>query len=200
MGEIQEIDDPMTEVMEIFMEMKDTSELMVDLAYSSLLYNNKEIAAEVEHLNGQIDEMSSSLQRIAVSKVSQKSEDATIMVMKLCTYVNSIAEAAMSIVDVVLRDIEPHPILKMSIKESDVGIYKLEVKGKSILAGKELGDLRIATETGMWVFAIKRNVRWIYGPEEETKLQKGDIIFVRGPEDGMKKLVSVAKGKTRKLQ
>ncbi len=122
------------------------------------------------------------------------------MVMKLCTYVNSIAEAAMSIVDVVLRDIEPHPILKMSIKESDVGIYKLEVKGKSILAGKELGDLRIATETGMWVFAIKRNVRWIYGPEEETKLEKGDIIFVRGPEDGMKKLVSVAKGKTRKLQ
>ena len=200
MGEIQEIDDPMTEVMEIFMEMKDTSELMVDLAYSSLLYNNKEIATEVEHLNGQIDEMSYSLQRIAVSKVSQKSEDATIMVMKLCTYVNSIAEAAMSIVDVVLRDIEPHPILKMSIKESDVGIYKLEVKGKSILAGKELGDLRIATETGMWVFAIKRNVRWIYGPEEETKLEKGDIIFVRGPEDGMKKLVSVAKGKTRKLQ
>jgi uncharacterized protein with PhoU and TrkA domain len=200
MGEVQEVDDPMKEVMETFMEMKDTSELMVDLAYSSLLYNNKEIAAEVEHLNGQIDEMSSNLQRIAVSEVSQKSGDATIMVMKLCTYVNSIAEAAMSIVDVVLRDIEPHPILKMSIKESDVGIYKLEVKGKSILAGKKLGDLRIATETGMWLFAIKRNVRWIYGPEEKTKLQKGDIIFVRGPEDGMKKLVSVAKGKTKKLQ
>lgn len=200
MGEIQEIEDPMKKVMDLYLEMKDTSELMVDLAYSSLVYNNREIASEVEHLNGQIDEMSSQVQRIAVSELSQRSGDVTIMVMKLCTYVNSIADAAMNIVDVVLRDIEPHPILRMSIKESDVAIYKLEIKGRSILAGKKLGDLRIATETGMWVFAIKRNVRWIYGPQESTKLEKGDIIFVRGPEDGMKKLSAVARGKLKSLQ
>ena len=200
MGEIQEVEDPMKGVMEIFLEMKDTSELMVDLAYSSLLYNNKEIASEVEHLNGQIDEMSSRLQRLAVSQLSHRSEDATIMIMKLCAYINSIADSAMAIVDVVLRDIEPHPILKMSIKESDVGIYRIEIKGKSIMAGQKLGDLRIATETGMWVFAIKRNVRWIYGPEEKTKLEKGDIIFVRGPENGMRKLNAVARGKLKTLQ
>jgi uncharacterized protein with PhoU and TrkA domain len=200
MGEVQEVEDPMKEVMEVFMEMKDTSELMVDLSYSSLLYNNKEIASEVEHLNGQIDEMSGRLQRIAISEMSQKSEDATIMVLKLCSYVNSIADAAMSIVDVVLRDIEPHPILKMSIKESDVGIYMLKVNSRSIMVGKKIGDLRLATETGMWVFAIKRNVRWIYGPEEKTLIEDGDLIFVRGPEDGMKKLKAVAKGKRRSLQ
>ncbi len=190
----------MKQVMEIFLEMKDTSELMVDLAYSSLLYNNLEIASEVEHLNGQVDEMSSKLQRIAISDVSQRSPDATIMLLKLCTYINSIADAAMSISNVVLRDIEPHPIIKQSIKESDVGIYRIEVRGKSILAGKKLGDLRLATETGMWLFAIKRNVRWIYGPEEGDAIEKGDIIFIRGPEDGMKKLRSVAKGKRMSLQ
>ena len=200
MGEVQEVTDPMKQVMEIFLEMKDTSELMVDLAYSSLLYNNLEIASEVEHLNGQVDEMSSKLQRIAISDVSQRSPDATIMLLKLCTYINSIADAAMSISNVVLRDIEPHPIIKQSIKESDVGIYRIEVKSKSILAGRKLGDLRLATETGMWLFAIKRNVRWVYGPEEEDIIEKGDIIFVRGPEDGMKKLRSVAKGKVRTLQ
>ncbi len=200
MGEVQEVTDPMKQVMEIFLEMKDTSELMVDLAYSSLLYNNLEIASEVEHLNGQVDEMSSKLQRIAISDVSQRSPDATIMLLKLCTYINSIADAAMSISNVVLRDIEPHPIIKQSIKESDVGIYRIEVRGKSILAGKKLGDLRLATETGMWLFAIKRNVRWIYGPEEGDAIEKGDIIFIRGPEDGMKKLRSVAKGKVRTLQ
>jgi uncharacterized protein with PhoU and TrkA domain len=200
MGEIREIEDPMKEVMDLFLEMKDTSELMVDLAYSSLLYNNHEIASEVEHLNEMVDEMSSRLQRIAISSVSQRSTDATIMLLKLCTYINSIADAAMSIVDVVLRDIEPHPVIKQSIKESDVGIYRMEVKGKSILSGKHLSELRLATETGMWVFAIKRNVRWIYGPEESDTIEKGDIIFVRGPEDGMKKLRAVAKGKLKSLQ
>ena len=191
--------DPMHKVMEQFLEMKDTSELMVDLAYSSLLYNNKEIASEVEHLNELVDEMSSQLQRMAISEVSEKSEDAALMVLKLCTFINSIADAAMSIIDVVLRDIEPHPVLKQSIKESDAGIYRIEIKKKSTLAGRKIGELRIATETGMWIFAIKRNIRWIYGPEESTKMEKGDILFVRGPEDGKKKLVAVARGKKDSL-
>ncbi len=200
MGKVQEIEHPMKNVMSMFLEMKDTSELMVDLAYSSLLYDNEEIASEVEHLNGQIDEMSGHLQRIAISEVSQKAPDAALMLLKLCAYINDIADAAMSIVDVVLRDIEPHPVLKQSIKESDVAIFRLEVKPKSILIGKRIGDLRLATETGMWIFAIKRNVRWIYGPEEHDAIEKGDIIFVRGPEDGMKKLKKVAKGKLKSLQ
>ena len=61
MGRVQEVEDSMGEVMKLFLEMKDTSELMVDLAYSSLLYNNKDIAAEVEHLGVQVDEMSGRL-------------------------------------------------------------------------------------------------------------------------------------------
>lgn len=200
MGEIQEVEDPMKEVMDLFLEMKDTSELMVDLAYSSLLYDNREIASEVEHLNDRIDEMSSQLQRFAISDISRRSTDATLMLLKLCSYINSIADSAMAIVDVVLRDIEPHPILKQSIKESDVGIYRFEVRRGSILVGKKLGELRLATETGMWVFAIRRNVRWIYGPEEDEVIHQGDILFVRGPEDGMRKLSLAARGKLRSLQ
>ncbi|MFW3145525.1 MAG: potassium channel family protein [Thermoplasmatota archaeon] len=199
MGEVQEEIDPVKRVEEVFLEMKDTSELMVDLAYSSLLYNNKELASEVEHLGETVDEMSGELQEIAVGQVSRKSPDAARMILKMASFVDSIADAAMSISEVVLRDIEPHPILKQSIKESDVGIYKAEIRSKSPLAGKSLGELRIATETGMWIFAIHRSVRWIYGPEKGEVLQKGDIIFARGPEDGMKKLRSATKGKRKNL-
>lgn len=200
MGGVQEMSDPIKRVEETFLEMKDTSELMVDLAYSALLYDNKEIANEVEHLGEIVDEMSGELQRIAVGEVSQRSPDAAMMILKMARFVDSIADAAMSISEVVLREIEPHPILKQSIKEADIGIYKIEVKGRSILVGKKLGELRLATETGMWVFAIKRKVKWIYGPEKDQMLEKGDILFVRGPEDGMKKLSSVAKGRLRSLE
>ncbi|MEA3558958.1 MAG: TrkA C-terminal domain-containing protein [Candidatus Thermoplasmatota archaeon] len=200
MGKLQEVTDPVKRVEEIFLEMKDTSELMVDLAYSSLLYDNKEIATEVEHLGDIVDEMSGELRRIAVGEVSQKSPDAAMMILRMVGFVDAIADSAMSIGEVVLRDIEPHPILKQSIKEADTGIYKTDIRGKSILAGKKLGDLRLATETGMWVFAIKRKVRWIYGPEKDRVLEKGDVIFARGPEDGMKKLRAVARGKMKSLE
>jgi len=200
MGNVPEMSDPMKRVEEIFLDMKDTSEFMVDLAYSSLLYNNKEIASEVEHLGEIVDELSGSLQRIAVIDIGCRTPDAAMMIIKMTNFIDSIADAAMSISDVVLRNIEPHPILKQVILESDVGIYRMEVRSSSVLVGRSLGDLHLATETGMWVFAVKRNVRWIYGPEKKQVIQKGDILFVRGPEDGMKKLRKIARGRKKTLE
>ena len=95
MGEIQEVEDPMKEITDLFLEMKDTSELMVDLAYSSLLYNDKDIAGEVIHLGDLVEEMSSRLQRIAVSEVSSRAPDATLMILRMVTYINAVADAAM---------------------------------------------------------------------------------------------------------
>ena len=40
----------MNKIESMLLELKDTSEFMIDLAYSSLLYNNVEIAEEVEFL------------------------------------------------------------------------------------------------------------------------------------------------------
>jgi len=200
MGEISEIDDPIRRVEEVFLEMKDTSELMVDLAYSSLLYNNKDIASEVEHLGDRVEELSGELKKLAIDEVAERSKDATMMVIRMADFVMDIANAANSIAEVVLRDIEPHPLLREVIKESDAGIYKMEIKGRSIMADRTLGDLRIATETGMWVFAIKRQVRWMYGPDHDLTLKKGDVIFARGPEDGAKKLRAAARGKITSLE
>ena len=43
------------EIVSRFVELKDTSELMMDLAYSSLLLNSKELAEEVEGLEERMD-------------------------------------------------------------------------------------------------------------------------------------------------
>lgn len=199
MGEVQEIEDPFEHIMDLFLEMKDTSELMVDLAYSSLLYNNKEIANEVESLGEEVDELSSELQKVAIEEASCGSPDATLMVLKLVGYVNSIAKAALSISEVVLRDIEPHPILRESIKEGDVGITMASVSSGSALDGRSLGQLRLASETGMWVIAIRRGKKWIYGPEKAEVLKDGDIIIVRGPPDGFKRFRKMTGRPLRKV-
>ena len=52
----------MNKIETMLLELKDTSEFMVDLAYSSLLYNNSEIAEEVIFLEGRMDELGAAIQ------------------------------------------------------------------------------------------------------------------------------------------
>jgi uncharacterized protein with PhoU and TrkA domain len=184
---------------ELFLEMKDTSELMVDLAYSALLYNNKKIAQEVYNLEERMDKLNQRLQRHAVTTVSKTNADKALALIQLAGSVEVIADSAREIADVVLRDIPLHPILKMSIRASDVIITRVEVSKKSILAGKRLGETRLASETGMWVIALRRGEKWIYGPDENTLVKSGDVLFARGPEDGAAVLSRAASGKLTKF-
>lgn len=179
--------------------MKDTSELMVDLSYSALLFNDKKIAEEVYHLEDTIDDLYRRIQRFAVTKTSKANPDVALALIRLADSIETIGDSAREIADVVLRDIEPHPILKMSIRESDAVITRISVLSKSILVNKTLGKIRLASETGMWVIAVRRDKKWIFGPDENTKIKNGDILFARGPEEGEKVLIKVAKGKLRKL-
>jgi len=45
------------EIVTRFVELKNTSELMIDLAYSSLMLNSKELAEEVERLEEYMDKL-----------------------------------------------------------------------------------------------------------------------------------------------
>ena len=54
---------------DIVLEIKDKSELMVDLAYSSLLYDNKIIAQEVYDLENLIDNLFQKIQKDSLEGV-----------------------------------------------------------------------------------------------------------------------------------
>lgn len=185
---------------ELLLEMKDTSELMVDLSYSSLLYNNKEIAQEIFTMEEMIDDLNNKVQQEAVNQaIKDGNVDKALTMIKLSSCIEEIADAAMAIADVVLRDIEPHPILEISLRESDVIITKAKIREKSILAEKTLGDLKLASECGMWVIAIKRGTKWIYGPDENTKMERGDILIARGPANSEQIFLDLATGKIKEL-
>ena len=186
---------------DIVLEIKDKSELMVDLAYSSLLYDNRTIAEEVYDLENLIDNLYQNLQKGSLNDV-QKGKlnvDDALTLMKLAQAGEHIADAAQEIADVELRDIELHPILKMSIRESDVVFTRVQVVPKSILCGKTLGQLRLASETGMMVIAMRHGDKWLYGPNKNTKIDPDDVLFAKGPEDGEKHLINLATGKTNKI-
>lgn len=188
-------------VEDIVLEIKDKSELMVDLAYSSLLYDNKTIAKEVYDLEDFIDNLYKTLQKKTLENVENKnlSIDDALTVLRLAEATEQIADAAQEIADVELRDVELHPILKLSIRDSDVVFTKVQVDPKSILCGKTLGELKLGSETGMYIRAMRHGDRWLYGPDKKTRIDPGDILFARGPEDGEKHLMELAKGLTNKI-
>jgi len=188
-------------VEDIVLEIKDKSELMVDLAYSSLIYDNRIIAKEVYDLEDLIDELHQHIQKETLELVDNQKlgvRDA-LAILRLAELGENIADAAQEIADVVLRDVELHPILKMSIRESDQVFTRIQVEKESVLAGKTLGELKLASETGMTVIAMRHGNRWLYGPTKNTRIDPGDILFAKGPEDGEKHLIELAKGKTNKI-
>ena len=188
-------------VEDIVLEIKDQSELMIDLAYSSLLYDNTTIAKEVYDLEDLIDNLYKSLQRQTLESVEKKklSVDDALIVLRLAEASEQIADAAQEIADVELRDVELHPILKMSLRDSDVVFTRTQVKEGSVLCNKTLGELKLASETGMMVIAMRHGDKWLYGPNKNTKIDSGDVLFAKGPEDGEKHIIELATGKTSKI-
>ncbi|MCK5112637.1 MAG: potassium channel protein [Thermoplasmatales archaeon] len=186
---------------DIVLEIKDKSELMVDLAYSSVLYDNKTIAEEVYDLENLVDNLYRSLQKKSLEDVKngEYSIDDALILLRIAHAGEQIADAAQEIADVELRDVELHPILKMSIRESDVVFTRVKVEPQSVLCGKTLGQLKLASETGMMVIAMRHKEKWLYGPNKNTKVDPHDILFAKGPEDGEKHLVDLAKGKSNEI-
>jgi uncharacterized protein with PhoU and TrkA domain len=186
---------------EVVLEIKDKSELMVDLAYSSLLYNNKTIAEEVYDLENLIDELYEKLQRDTLEAVAKQElpPNSALTIIKLAKAGEEIADAAQEIVDVQLRDVELHPIITMSLKESDEVLTRVFIKNESVFCGKTLGELKLGSETGMTIIAMRHQNRWLYGPNKNTRIDPEDILFAKGPEDAEKHLQELAEGKTQEI-
>ena len=185
----------------LLLQVKDTSEIMIDLAYSSLIFHDRELADEVLQLNEYVKDLNSQLEQIVVERVSQNKDfDRAITYIRLSRAMEDIGDSAEKIADVVLRDIKVHPVLAESILESGTSIAREVIHKKSVLAGKHLRETSLATDTGWFAIVVKRGSKWIIGPDGETVLEPGDIIFARGPLESRGHLCRLCRGKTKQIQ
>ncbi len=102
----------------------------------------------------------------------------------MSAFTQAISDAAHSIVDVLLRDIEIPPLFKRIVRESDEIITRMRVEPSSPLVGRTLKEASLGTVTGMVVLAIKRGDHWVYRPGKSVRLESGDIIIAKGRRDG----------------
>lgn len=180
------------EIVSRFVELKDTSELMIDLAYSSLMLNSKELAEEVERLEERMDQLHTDFELLALTSDFKKEEASGFLgLIRLGVATEKIADAAADMAEVVLRGIEPHPILKLTIKEAEETVTQACVTADSPLVGKSLKEARVHEETGMWVLVIKRNDNCVR-PRGDSKIASGDVLVASGYAEGADALKNLA--------
>jgi uncharacterized protein with PhoU and TrkA domain len=184
------------EIVKRFVELKNTSELMMDLAYSSLMLNSIELAEEVERLEEHMDDLHTEFELLVLtSNFKQEEASGFLGLIRLGVATEKIADAAAEMAEVVLRGIEPHPVLKIAIREAEETVTQAYVTVDSPLINKTLKEARVHEDTGMWILAIKRNNRSLR-PKPNTRIQIGDILIASGYSEGaedLKKLASPQK-------
>jgi uncharacterized protein with PhoU and TrkA domain len=175
--------------------LKNTSEMMIDLAYSALLLNSSYLAQEVMNLEEKMDELHIDFQSDVLRRTDEETDPKQLLgIIRMGNVTERIADAANEIAEVVLRGGEPHPILGMVIQDAEETVEHVIVSEDSSVAGEMLRDAQIADETGMWVLYIRRNNRWMR-PRPSTRLEPGDLVVASGYSEGEEDFKQLLSGK-----
>jgi uncharacterized protein with PhoU and TrkA domain len=175
--------------------MKNMSELMVDLAYSAVLFNSKAAAEEVIALENEVNAMNYEIKKESlVAARSYEDAEKLTALLEIAEAAESMANAAKDLADLVIKGFKPHPVFKMVMEESDKSIARVVVSENSDLANNSLGDLLLVNRTGMRVISIRRGSSWIYGPDKNTTLLPGDTLILKGTDEGADLLEKLAAG------
>ncbi|RLG94461.1 potassium channel protein [Candidatus Bathyarchaeota archaeon] len=201
MDEWEEIEYKPIPVRTLLVEMKDLSELMIDLAYSSALFNNAELARDVLELERKVDNLALLL-KMNVMIAARDAEDAKDLlgVSLVSSAADKISDAAADIAYLVLHGIGIHPAVREAFKRVEEQLGRFVVKRDSILSGKSLKELRLASRIGVDIIAIRRGNDWIIDPKGGDKILEGDILIARGAPSGIEELGRLAEGISRRLE
>ncbi|MEM2513901.1 MAG: PhoU domain-containing protein, partial [Candidatus Bathyarchaeia archaeon] len=156
---------------EILLEMKNLSELMIDLAYSAALFNDRDLAEDVIELEERIDTLAYLLD-IEIMIAARDAEDAKILsgVAKVASAADKISDAAGDIAAIVLQGIGVHPIITEIFERVMERLARIKVPDSSPAIGAKLADLDPAS-MGIDIIAIRRNKDWIINPAGEEPIK-----------------------------
>jgi len=188
-------------VREALTEMKDVSEITIDLAYSSALFNSNELAEEVMELEKRVDYLDYIID-MNVMLAARDAGDAEHLtaVTSVAAATNKISDAAADIAAIVLKKIGIHPIVRKAFQQVEERLARAIVKPDSIFVNKTLGELELAAKIGVDVIAIRRRREWKIDPDDEEKISEDDVLIARGAPHGIDELKDLASGKLKLME
>jgi uncharacterized protein with PhoU and TrkA domain len=182
-------------VRDLLVEIKDLSELMIDLAYSAALFHSQELAEEVLELERHVDDLTYLLDMNAMLATRDADDAESIAgISKVAAAADKISDAAADIASIVIREIGIHPIIREAFQKVEERLTRTSINDDSILREQRLGELELAAKIGVDIIAIRRGRKWIINPKGDETLYEGDILIARGAPHGIDDLGKLAEG------
>jgi uncharacterized protein with PhoU and TrkA domain len=167
-------------------EAKDTSELMVDLAYAAIFYNSEDLSEEVSRLEERLNDLVFDMRSLAIF-AARSHADAEQMagILQVVQDIEKIGNAANDIAKIVVKRLGIPPELLHDMPEAEEIPSRVRIHPESALDGRSLGEVDLPLETGMRPIAIRREDEWDFDAEPEDVLRAGDVLFLQGPPEGV---------------
>ena len=186
-------------VRDLFLEMKNLSELMIDLAYSAALFNDRELAEDIFELENRVDTLDYLLEMtIMIAARDAHDAEALAGVSAVASAADKISDAAADIAAIVTQNIGVHPIVSQVFEKVEERLMQAKVSADSSLVGKRVGELDLAARMGVDIIALRRDKDWIINPQKTEHIRSGDVLIVRGVHSGIKEFKELAEQKSRR--
>lgn len=188
-------------VRDLLTEMKDVSDLMVDLAYASIFFEDRALANCMSELEKQMDDLMYQIRAVAVL-VTRNLEEAKQVteILQVASGAEAISNATGDMADLVRRNIKIHPVVREAFSLSDEQIMKIKVGEDSELAGSSFRELKLSSRMGVWTFGIRKGKKWILLLPSDTHIEAGDTLLSKGPREGLVELCRIAGSKVEILR
>ncbi|MEM2901671.1 MAG: TrkA C-terminal domain-containing protein [Candidatus Bathyarchaeia archaeon] len=176
-------------VEELLAEIINTTEMMVDLAYGALIYNNVEVAREVIALEEEVDSLHLKLELEVMKRSGRKGRELeSLGLIRMGLTCEMISDAAASIADIVVRGLEAHEILIKAFQEVEDTVLMTEVKPGSLIDGKTIEETKLQERFNVKILAVRRASKWLYEPNEAFRITGEDVLIATGLLEGIEEV------------
>ncbi|MEC9425035.1 MAG: TrkA C-terminal domain-containing protein [Actinomycetota bacterium] len=174
-------------------EAKDTSELMVDLAYAAVYFGDPDMAEEVDELEEQMSELVYDMRAVCVLAArSPRDAEGMSSVLQVVSAIERMANDAVDIARIVTHRLGIPRQLVADLSDAEEVSHRVLVSDGSHMAHRPLSALELTVQAGMRVMAVRRGRQWITDVEGDTVLVPGDVLFLHGSPDGITRLRELA--------
>ncbi|MDP9020666.1 MAG: hypothetical protein M3N25_07675, partial [Actinomycetota bacterium] len=174
-------------------EAKDSSELMIDLAYASVYFGDPQMADEVDEVQQRLSDLVHDMRAVCVMAArSPREADAMASVLKVISSIERMGNDAVDISRIVTRRVGIPRELVADLSEAEEVSHRVSLREGSHFAHRVLADFELPVAVGMRVVAIHRDRGWITDVGGDEVLLPGDVLFLHGSPAGIPRLRQLA--------
>ncbi|MCK4688260.1 MAG: hypothetical protein KAT66_09015, partial [Candidatus Lokiarchaeota archaeon] len=178
---------------DILKEMKQSIDLMIDLAYSAIKFSSKEMADEASKIENRIHELIFllNLQIIQTQAGGFKEAKKLEPIVVMGYSIDKISDALADIARVVYINSDISEFTQLFWDEVPEPIVKITVRQGCEFIDEYRREVHFRSKHGVDLIAIRRKNNWLFNRDE--KVLRDDILIVKGELEPIRELKKIAK-------